>query len=227
MFIEEIITERKVVMSKKALLFVCFALLASLLCGCQIQSAQSGESTPAAEGSTISPWKTAYLEYLEAQKDDHLSYALIYIDDDDIPELYLSGNCEATGDSVCSYKNGTVIEQLLNRIGGGKYIEKSGEIINQNGNMGQIYTHVYKLTEHGFVLTFHALSSEHAEYLGHDEYSISYEYSVENKPVNESDYTAAVDAAFNFAQSVPLNENAVEYDAITQQIMDWESNGGK
>ena len=208
-------------MSKKALLFVCFALLASLLCGCQIQSAQSGESTPATEESTIPPWKTAYLEYLEAQKDGHLSYALIYIDDDDIPELYLSSIAEAMGDSVCSYKNGTVIEQPLNRIGGGRYIEKSGKIVNQNGNSGRLYTNVYKLTENGFVLTFHALSSERAEHLGNDEYIISYEYSVENKPVNERDYAAAVDAAFNFAQSVPLNENAVEYSAITQQIMDW------
>lgn len=207
-------------MKNRFVLFLCFALIV-LACGCQIQPTQSSESTPAAAESTIPEWKIAYLEYLEAQKDGHLSYALIYIDDDDIPELYLSGNCEATGDSVCSYKNGTVIEQPLNRIGGGRYVERSGKIINQNVNMGHIYTHVYKLTEQGFVLTFHALSSERAEHLGNDEYNISYEYSVENKPVNEGDYTAAVDAAFNFAQSVSLNENAVEYSAITQQIMDW------
>lgn len=207
-------------LKKRFLLFLCFALLI-LACGCQIQSAPDSESTPATEKSTIPPWKTAYLEYLDAQKDGHLSYALIYIDDDDIPELYLSSIAEAMGDSVCSYKNGTVIEQPLNRIGGGRYIEKSGEIVNQNGNSGRLYTNVYKLTEDGFSLTFYAVSSERAELLGNDEYIISYEYSVENKPVNESDYAAAVDAAFNFAQSVPLNENAVEYSAITQQIMDW------
>ena len=207
-------------LKKRFLLFLCFALLI-LACGCQIQSAPDSESTPATKESTIPPWKTAYLEYLDAQKDGHLSYALIYIDDDDVPELYLSSIAEAMGDSVCSYKNGTVIEQPLNRIGGGRYIEKSGEIVNQNGNSGRLYTNVYKLTEDGFSLTFYAVSSERAEHLGNDEYIISYEYSVENKPVNEGDYTAAVDAAFNFAQSVPLNENAVEYSAITQQIMDW------
>ena len=213
-------------LKKRFLLSLCFALIV-LACGCRMQPAQSSECTSAVDETTIPEWKIAYLDFLESNKDYYLSYALVYIDGDDIPELYLSGNCEAIGDSVCSYKNGTVIEQPLNRIGGGRYVERSGKIINQNGNMGHIYTHVYKLTEHGFVLTFHALSSERAEHLGNDEYSISYEYSVENKPVNKGDYTAAVDAAFNFAQSVSLNENAVEYDAITQQIMDWESNGGK
>lgn len=113
-------------LKNRILLFLCFALIV-FACGCQMQSAQSGESTPAAEESTIPEWKIAYLQYLEAKKDGHLSYALVYIDGDDIPELYLSGNCEATGDSVCSYKNRTVIDQPLNRIGGGRYVERNGK----------------------------------------------------------------------------------------------------
>lgn len=204
-------------LKKRFLLFLCFALIA-FACGCQMQSTQNSGNTPAAEESTIPHWKTAYLEHLEEQKDGHLSYALIHIDDDDIPELYLSGISEAMGDSVCSYKNGNMIEQPLNRIGGGRYIEKSGEIINQNGNFGRIYTNVYKLTEDGFSLTFHALSTES---------NTAYEYSVEDKPVSEDEYNAVVDAAFDFALSVPLNENAVEYDVVTQLILDWESNYGE
>ena len=174
------------------------------------------------EEPTTPEWKTAYLNFIESKKDSHISFALVYIDDDDIPELYLRGICEAEGDSICSYKNGAVIEQSLKRVGGGRYVEKSGAVINQNGNMGYCYTHVYKLTSDGFALTFSALSVENVEHLGNNEYNISYEYSVENKPVSESEYNAAVGAAFNSALSVRLDENTVKYDVIKQQIMDCE-----
>ena len=214
-------------MLKKAFaLFLSLIILSSLMCACQRNQVHDEEST---ENSTDTSktvdtpeWKTAYLNFLEQKKDSHLSYALVYVDGDDIPELYLSGIAEAIGDSLCTYKNGAVIEQQLNRIGGGWYIEKSGKVINQNGNMGHIYTHVYKLNENGFALTFEALSVEQVEVLKNDDYKLRYEYSIGDKTVNESEYKSAVNAAFNFENAIRLNENEVNYDAIRQQMIDFQ-----
>ena len=213
-------------MLKKAFaLFLSLIILSSLMCACQRNQVHDEEST---ENSTDTSktvdtpeWKTAYLNFLEQEKDSHRSYALVYIDGDDIPELYLSGIDEATGDSVCTYKNGAVIEQQLNRIGGGWYIEKSGNVINQNGKMGRIYTHVYKLNEDGFILTFAALSAERVEVLENDEYKLHYEYSIGDKSANESEYNSAIEAAFDFENAVRLNDNEVNYDTIRQQIIDF------
>ena len=217
-------------MLKKAFaLFLSLIILSSLMCACRRSQVKNKESTKNSTSITqitetddTPEWKTAYLNFLEAEKDTHLSYALIYIDGDDIPELYLSGDCEATGDSICSYKNGAIVEQQLNRIGGGWYIEKSGNVINQNGNMGRIYTHVYQLNEDGFILMFEALSAERVEVLENDEYKLHYEYSIGDKTVNESEYKSAVNAAFNFENAIRLNENEVNYDAIRQQIIDFQ-----
>jgi hypothetical protein len=63
-------------------------------------------------------WKVAYLDFLETVADEHELYALVHIGGDDIPELYLRGAYEAGGDGICTYKNGMVIEERLNRIGG-------------------------------------------------------------------------------------------------------------
>ena len=214
---------------KVVVLFLSLIILSLLMCACQRNQTQDKESTKDSTSITqitetddTPEWKTAYLNFLEAEKDTHLSYALIYIDGDDIPELYLSGDCEATGDSICSYKNGAIVEQQLNRIGGGWYIEKSGNVINQNGNMGHIYTHVYKLNEDGFILTFEALSAERVEVLGNDEYKLHYEYSIGDKSANESEYNSAIEAAFDFENAVRLNDNEVNYDTIRQQIIDFE-----
>ena len=201
-------------MLKKAFaLFLSLIILSSLMCACQRNQVHDEEST---ENSTDTSktvdtpeWKTAYMNF-------------VYVDGDDIPELYLSGIAEAIGDSICTYKNGAVIEQQLNRIGGGWYIEKSGKVINQNGNMGHIYTHVYKLNENGFALTFEALSVEQVEVLKNDDYKLRYEYSIGDKTVNESEYKSAVNAAFNFENAIRLNENEVNYDAIRQQMIDFQ-----
>ncbi len=214
---------------KVFVLFLSLIILSSLMCACQRNQAQDKESTKDStnitqitETDATPEWKTAYLNFLEQEKDSHRSYALVYVDGDDIPELYLSGNSEATGDSICAYKNGAVIEQQLNRIGGGWYIEKSGNVINQNGNMGHIYTHVYKLNENGFALTFEALSVERVEVLENDEYKLHYEYSIGDKSVNESEYNSAIETAFDFENAVRLNENKADYDTIRQQIIDFE-----
>ena len=161
-------------------------------------------------------WKTAYLDFLKDKDGEYVSFALAYIDNDEIPELYMNGCCDATGDSVCSFKNGEVIEQQLNRTGGGRYIENSGQIYNYNGNMGCFLTHVYKLDNNGFNQTFKAHLIEH---LGNKK--ITYEYSVEDKLVNEEKYNKAIESEFDIDKSIRLNENAVSYDAIKQQILDF------
>ena len=163
-------------------------------------------------------YKKAYLDFLKDKQESHRLFALVFIDNDDIPELYLKGSSEAEGDMVCSFKNGSIIKQQLNRTGGGKYIPRSGDMINQNGNMGRCYTNVYKLNDSGFTKTFNALSVENVEHIGGEEYNFIYEYFVEDAPVSEAEYNIAVNSAFDFSQAVRLDENAVSYDEIVQQL---------
>ena len=179
---------------------------------------------------TPADYKQAYLDFLKDKKDPYRLFSLVYIDNDDIPELYLMGACEAQGDMVCSFKNGTVIEQQLRRTGGGKYIERSGDMINQNGNMGRCYTNVYKLNENGFTETFDALSSERVEYIGgkdigDEDYHFVYEYFVDDTPVSEVEYHNAVNAVFDFSRAIRLDENAVSYEEIIQQLQNGNSDG--
>ena len=166
----------------------------------------------------VPAWKQAYLSLLETMKDYHKPQALVYIDNDDIPELYLNGDCEATGDGIYSYKNGTVVEQRLKRTWGGRYIEKSGEIFNYNGNMGVYITDVYKLTDEGFYQTFSALTTETIEEWVNDEPVLSYGFFVEDVAVSEAEYHQARNAAFDYSQSIRFNENAVTYEVIKEQI---------
>ena len=187
-------------------------------------STPDNDSKPKDEPPKVDPsvWKAAYLDFLETKKDVYYAYALVYVDGDDIPELYLNGASQAEGDSVCSYKNGKVIEQSLKRTNSGKYLPRSGTVSNVNGHMGLCYTDVYKLDDNGFTKTFNAKSIEHVEHIGNNEYTFSYEYFIDGQPVSEEEYNAAVNAAFDFDQTVRFDEHAVSYDKILQQINAWK-----
>ncbi len=176
-----------------------------------------------AEDASELAWRRAYLEVIEAEKDSTYRYALVHIDDDDIPELYLYGFSEATGDRVYSYQNGSLFMQHLHRCGGGKYIEQSGMLANVNGHMGRRHTEVYRLDENGFTQTFYALSVEVVETVpegkGDGFYEFSYEYYVEDEQVAEEEYLTAVEASFDFERSVKFSEVLVSYDVIKEQII--------
>ena len=106
-------------MMKKFLCSVtCVLLSLFVFASCQSQP-QTAETCfdggmqllPESEKETpLEEWKVAYLDFIEKIKDSHETYALIFVDDDEIPELFYRGDCEAEGDGVCSYKKGKIVE---------------------------------------------------------------------------------------------------------------------
>ena len=235
-------------MLKKVLsLFVVFAFITMALCACQVTTQQndkdllSNSQTGSAQDSlaensnpntsntkndikgTFLDWKTAYLDFIESREsvyDFDYRYALVYVDNDDIPELYAMGVCEADGDLICSYKNGNVIEQHLGRRLGGKYVERSGIIINQNGHMGKYYDNVYKLDQTGFSLILNASYSERYVTLENNDFEIINEYFIDGKTVSKDEYNNAVNSAIDLSQTTEFYEKSVSYDVIKQQIED-------
>lgn len=177
---------------------------------------------PTTEAPRVSDWKKAYLKYLESAKESYGAYALVYIDGDDIPELYLNGDSEATGDAVCTYKNGKVIDLQLRRTWGGSYIPGSGQIMNVNGNMGYYTTDIYKLTGSGFVCVWSGL--EEQEFIpsenDDEEGTFISTYSIGDQIVSETEYYAAIEAKFNTARAKELHDNTMSYAAIRQEILD-------
>ena len=170
---------------------------------------------------TLAPatsYEQAYLDFIKDKNETHRSFALVYVDGDDIPELYLKGAYEAEGDMVCSFKNGKVVCQQLGRTGGGSYIPKGGKIINQNGHMGRYYDNVYKLDGNGFSELLNAHYTETYEHIGNEEYITHRKYFISGSEVSEAEYNAAIISVFALQSAIRLDENAVSYEKIVQQL---------
>ncbi len=232
-------------MKKIILIIILIACFLICLCACQSSTQQNNENsqdlvednghnitTPPAndapndDENTPFDWKAAYLDFIERREleyDFEYLYALVHIDSDNIPELYAMGTCEADGDLICSYKNGSIIEQPLNRLAGGKYVERSGLFINQNGIMGYYYDNIYKLDDTGFSQILNASHTENYISLSESEYEIVSEYFVDGNHVSKDEYDATVNASIDLSSASYFHEDSVSYDVIKQQIADCES----
>lgn len=109
-------------------------------------------------------WKQAYIKYITEDWEDlasensgsifnifdDISYSLIYVDNDDIPELYISYPISAYGGKLGLY-NGEQLEIVPIYNGGFSYIERQGLFFNSAGNMDVYYNIVYAI-ENGKVI---------------------------------------------------------------------------
>lgn len=189
----------------------------------------SGTLTPA--DPELEPWKTAYLRYIESLGDEktYCQYSLAYVDSDDIPELFISGGCEASGSRVCSYKAGKVVDTYLRRLGGVLYIPQSGLVYNFNGNMGYYSAEIYRLSNVGFTSLFYGLQEDSYEEilneLGEYEYVTLSKYYITEEDtstqVTEEAFYAAQSEIFDFSISEGFGYGAYDYTTILKQIKDW------
>ncbi|MDE7324607.1 MAG: hypothetical protein K2N73_18190 [Lachnospiraceae bacterium] len=90
-------------------------------------------------------WKQAYLSYLETLKlADSFTYSLIYVDDDDIPELVIDTGIEAGGCLILTFDGHVLDEWQSDRLNV-TYIERGNLICNADGNFGHYYDWVYMI----------------------------------------------------------------------------------
>lgn len=167
-------------------------------------------------------WQEAYIDFLNKPSattwvsgSDTEEYSLIYIDDDDIPELHIFTGGMATGVTIVSFYDGKV--RAMNRERGGiKYIEHGGLLYSDWGNTGFYPCNIYMLekgefSEIGTGWIGERYDEEHTD--------IWYEYFWEGKEVTEAEYEACINGIIDTSKCVePI---AVEGN-ILEILEDWD-----
>ncbi len=139
------------------------------------------------------PWQRAYADYIdEFWSDKEPECSMTYIDDDDIPELFISTPAEASGEIVVTYYNGNLHTCQLSRIGS-QYIERSGLIYSNNGHMWCFPVTITKL-ENG---EFSVLGSGIREYSVDENENHINKYTWQNESVSEEEFNNNIDELFD------------------------------
>ena len=171
-----------------------------------------------AKVSTVNePWRKAYIEFLATDEDVRsyeqdgicTEYTLIYLDDDNIPEIFVNTGTSAGGEYILTYHNGNIVKQYFPRTGS-EYIERSGLVYTNTGHMWYYPLTITKLENGVFKVIGKGLSyvsEEDLKKMEKDENSdliLTYEW--EGKTVTKDQFNAKVAELYNLKKSkVPNN----------------------
>lgn len=171
-----------------------------------IKNQGTGSSANGNDKKAEEPWRQAYIDYLkkDCETDANAGYALIYLDDDDIPELVEIGDCEATGCRITSYANGKVFTSQLNRLYF-SYLEKQNLLCNSEGNMDCYYDLVYRMRNGQLELVaegdYGAEDNSHVQFDENGE--PIYKYYWEGKEVTEEAYQKKLNEVYDTSKAKP------------------------
>lgn len=100
-------------------------------------------------GKEYSTWQEGYLSYLGDLKhhgNDQFTCSLIYVDDDNIPEMIINSGNQINGCYILSFYNGMVTAFQTERLNF-TYIDKGGLIRNTDGTLGFYFDYVHQLKD--------------------------------------------------------------------------------
>lgn len=153
-------------------------------------------------------WKTLYKNYATVRRNEFTHFALVYIDGDDIPELYMYGNSKA---HVGAARGNGMIGKDIDGVGGGNYQEKSGKFLNVSMEGNMLVMRIYQLSDAIYELFY-----------GREDKSVdppAYYILNDTTPVNEETFKAEVAKYMDTTQTKFLHENALGYDAFVEQLI--------
>ncbi len=174
-------------------------------------------------GAGYSSWQEGYLDYLSEVDSEYgsNSYALIYVDNDDIPELVVDTGVEAGGCQILSYYDGLVTVLQTNRLYF-EYVEKEGILVNSEGHMGYYYDYIYLLKNGIWKQTFNGNYYEFADDTDpqYDETTgryITLHYEIDGVETDEKTYLEKFSQAYGKGH-MQTPEDYLTYDEIISYL---------
>ncbi len=139
-------------------------------------------------------WKEKYLDYLRSISDaDTYEYDLIYLDDDDIPELYIDTQVMAGGTWLITCYNGKIQDVDTGEYDGLSYIERSGLIHISTGHGGGYEDRIVKLKKGEFSILKSGYYSQMPD--GND--GVDEQYCWDGEEVTSEEYFTGIEKAYD------------------------------
>ena len=137
--------------------------------------------------------------------DEWSTMALVYIDDDDIPELVVDWGFTAGGSRVVTVSDGELV-YLHGSLGGISYIERQNIFLRSGGRMGYYHNVIYAIVDGEFVI----LHEGHFTDMG--------SYSWDDEDVTHEEYFDRLHAAFDFSIASNSRVDSISAEEMIEKI---------
>ena len=169
-------------------------------------------------------WRRAYLSYLQDNTSFELTEAdfqLIYIDENDIPELWICYPNIAAGSQVCTFNGKTVQDIYISEYGTLSYIERGGYFYTEGGHMDNYWDGIYQLKDGQFTEIAHGdFGAEDNTNVQFDENGPIYQYIWNGQSVSETEYQQELEASFDLASARDIFDGPISsYNELRQNLI--------
>ncbi len=174
-----------------------------------------------------SEWKQAYIDYIESGMESGIVneasiYQLVYVNDDEIPELLINYGSVAGGGDLCTF-DGEAIQTVHLYDYGFSYMEKENMFCDSGGRMDGYYDAIYCI-ENGKIVELHRgdYGAEDNSHVQMDENGEPiYLYYWDDKEVSKSEYQERLLSVYDSSDTVSPYDNAYDFNEILGVIEDY------
>lgn len=147
-------------------------------------------------------WQQVYINIVEDIGPGWAGFELIYLNDDEIPELVAIGASQAAGCRIYNYENGVVRETELNRLNF-TYIERENLLCNSDGNMDHYYDIVYSIIDGRMTqIAIGRFGVDPSVGIQVDEEgNLIYKYTWNEVEMSEEEYVQALNAVYDISKA--------------------------
>lgn len=143
-------------------------------------------------------WKQIYSDYVNSlSNSDYYEYALVYVDEDDIPELYMHGKQRPMSSELCWIYNDEVYSQRL-MIDGFRFYERENLFMSTGIQTGVQGDFVYKINGSEATQVHKGTASRLIQ--GQERFTWN------GEDVSEDEYNSLKDEAFDFSKAKTVEE---------------------
>ena len=175
------------------------------------QTSQTGTKPQPTQNTSEEGWKQAYLSCVEECKGRHpndsewLSFWLVDIDGDAIPELYIDEGSTAAGSNLYIYNDGQA-KSVSMWSGGLMYQKGANRFVDTGGNQGYYHTIFYAIQDGEIV----QLGRSDLTQLPDENNEIKETYSWNDKEVSKEEYDKETDALFDFKKATGVYRDQLD-----------------
>lgn len=169
-------------------------------------------------------WKRAYLSYLIDNMSSELTEAqfqLIYLDDNEIPELWICYPTTAAGSRLCTFDGENVQDVYVSESGALSYFERGGYFHTGGGRMDVYWDGIFQLKDGVFTEIVHGdYGAEDNTNVQFDENGVIYQYSWDGQTVSEAEYQQNLNSSFDFSSATGIFDGSISsYTELLQSLM--------
>lgn len=174
------------------------------------------ENAEAEMPEDVEDWRKVYLEYMntaEVQSMPH-TCSLIYVDEDDIPELVLDTGIEADGCQILTYHEGALDVLQTSRLYF-DYIERGNLLCNADGNMGFYYNWVYTIQDGVWEMIASGEQFEKEDAKPGEDGEILYDYLWNQRLVTEEEFERRLAEVYDQESAITPEKYEIQEEMIS------------